>query len=332
MNRVRSLRVLVPGLVAAGLVVAVALPLGARVPSLGAPVIALALGIAAAAARRPSPVLASGLRLGARAVLQAAIVVLGATLGLGAVASAGMQTLPVLVGTLTAALVATIVGARLLGVPGRLRTLIGVGTGICGASAIAAVSGIVAATEAEIAYAVTTVFVFNLVAVIVFPPLGHLLGLGQSSFGLWAGTAVNDTSSVVAAAYAYGNAAGAHAVVVKLTRTLAILPVAGALALLARRRPADNVAPRWGKIVPWFLLWFVAASALDTAGLVPAGAQPALHELAVVLIALALASIGLQTRIRDLRRAGHRPLLLGTGVWIAVAATSLAIQAATGTW
>jgi uncharacterized integral membrane protein (TIGR00698 family) len=331
-NRVRSLCGLAPGLTAAALVVGVAVPLGALVPSLGAPVIALALGITAAALRRPSPTLEPGLRVGSRAVLQAAIVVLGATLGLRAVASAGLQTLPVLAGTLTAALIATIAGAKLLGVPGRLRTLIGVGTGICGASAIAAVSGIVAATEAEIAYAVTTVFAFNLVAVLLFPTLGHLLGLGQSSFGLWAGTAVNDTSSVVAAAYAYGNAAGAHAVVVKLTRTLAILPVAGALALLSRRHSAGSVTPGWSKIIPWFLLWFVAASALDTAGVVPAVLQGALHEFAVVLIALALASIGLQTRVTDLGRAGHRPLLLGTLVWVAVATSSLGIQAATGAW
>lgn len=243
MNRVRSLNGLAPGLAAAALVVGAAVPLGALVPSLGAPVIALALGITAAALRPPSPTLEPGLRVGSRALLQAAIVVLGATLGLRAVASAGLQTLPVLAGTLTAALIATIAGAKLLGVPGRLRTLIGVGTGICGASAIAAVSGIVAATEVEIAYAVTTVFVFNLVAVLLFPTLGHLLGLGQSSFGLWAGTAVNDTSSVVAAAYAYGNAAGAHAVVVKLTRTVAILPVAAALALLSRRHSAGSVTP-----------------------------------------------------------------------------------------
>jgi uncharacterized integral membrane protein (TIGR00698 family) len=322
-----------PGLAAAGLVVAAALPLGALLPSLGAPVIALALGILAATVRPPAPALQPGLRLGGRSVLQAAIVVLGATLGLRSVASAGVQTLPVLAGTLAAALLATIAGAKLLRVSGRLRTLIGVGTGICGASAIAAVSGIVAATEAEIAYAVTTVFVFNLVAVLLFPPLGHLLGLDQASFGLWAGTAVNDTSSVVAAAYAYGNAAGAHAVVVKLTRTLAILPVAGALALLARRRPAaDAASPSWRAIVPWFLVWFVVASALDTAGAVPRAAQGTLHEASVVLIAVALASIGLQTRIRDLRRAGHRPLLLGTLVWVAVATASLAIQAATGAW
>jgi uncharacterized integral membrane protein (TIGR00698 family) len=332
-HRDRSSFAALPGLAAAALVVAAALPLGALVPSLGAPIVALALGILASAVHRPPAALEAGLRVGGRTVLQAAIVVLGATLGLGSVAAAGSQTLPVLAGTLAAALLATLVGARLLHVSVRLRTLIGVGTGICGASAIAAVSGIVAATEAEIAYAVTTVFVFNLVAVLLFPPVGHLLGLGQASFGLWAGTAVNDTSSVVAAAYAYGNAAGAHAVVVKLTRTLAILPVAGALTLLARRRPAaDARTPSWRAIVPWFLLWFVAASALETVGAVPRALDGALHELAVVLIALALASIGLQTRVRDLCRAGHRPLLLGTLVWAAVATTSLAIQAATGAW
>src|SRR5947209_12650338 len=106
-----------------------------------------------------------------------------------------------MLGTLAAALVVAVVVGRALGVPNPLRTLVGVGTGICGASAIAAVSGILGAAEAEVAYAVSTIFVFNIVAVILFPPLGHLLGMSQSTFGLWAGTAINDTSSVVAAAY-----------------------------------------------------------------------------------------------------------------------------------
>lgn len=315
---------LVPGLAAAGAVAAVAWPLGQIVPLAGAPVLALALGIGVRAVTGAREELRPGLAFCSRYVLQAAIVVLGATLSLGQVGSVGRSTLPVLCGTLLAAFVVAAVAGRLLGVPSRLRTLVGVGTGICGASAIAAVSGVVAATEAEVAYAVSTIFAFNLVAVVLFPPLGHLLGLTQSSFGTWAGTAVNDTSSVVAAAYAYGPVAGSHAVLVKLTRTVAILPVVGALAV-RHRRSASGV--HWARVVPWFLLWFAAAAALDTAGVVPAAAHHGLQQLAVVLITVALGAVGLTTSVGTLRRAGARPLLLGTLVWAAVATTSLLLQA-----
>ena len=319
---------LLPGVAAAAALACAAWPLGRALPALGAPVVALALGIAVAAVRPPAPALAAGLGFAGRYVLQAAIVMLGATLSLGQVASVGRSTLPVMLGTLALALGVAAGAGRLLGIPGRLRTLVGVGTGICGASAIGAVSGIVRATEAEIAYAVSTIFVFNLVAVVAFPPLGHLLGLDQSAFGLWAGTAVNDTSSVVAAAYAYGEPAGVHAVIVKLTRTTMILPLAAALALAAGR----GAGVPWRRTVPWFLLWFAVAAALETAGAVPEAATAPLRDGAVALTAVALGAIGLSTRLRDLRRAGARPLLLGTLVWIAVAVGSLALQRLTGSW
>lgn len=319
---------LVPGITAACAIAAAAYPLGRLVPVVGAPVFALALGIAIAGARRPAAALRPGLAFTGKYVLQAAVVALGATLGLGQVVTVGVSTLPVMIGTLAAALAVALLTGRVLGIDHRVRTLIGVGTGICGASAIAAVSGIVEASEAQIAYAVSTIFVFNLVAVVTFPPLGHLLGLSQSGFGLWAGTAVNDTSSVVAAAYAYGPTAGAHAVLVKLTRTTMIVPVAAALALGRRRSGAGG--RRWHAAVPWFLLWFLAGSALYTVGALPSAQVYALRDLAPLLIAVALAAIGLSTRLGDLRRAGARPLLAGALVWISVATTSLLLQRLTG--
>jgi uncharacterized integral membrane protein (TIGR00698 family) len=329
-HRVRSWK-RAPGLAAAAAVAAVALPLGRLVPQAGAPVLGLALGVAVASTRRPQPSLALGLSFAGGTVLKAAVVALGATLSLGKVASVGRSSLPVMLGTLAAAFAVALLAGRLLHVPGRLATLVGVGTGICGASAIAAVSGIVGAAEAEIAYAVSTIFAFNLVAVVLFPPLGHLLGLGQSAFGLWAGTAINDTSSVVAAAYAFGSTAGSHAVVVKLTRTLMIVPVAAGLAYAASRR--GERAPGLGRrVFPWFLLLFLAAAALRTAGAVPHSLDAPLRGVAVGLMTVALAAIGLSTRLGDLRRAGARPLLLGAFVWIGVAVTSLALQRATGRW
>jgi uncharacterized integral membrane protein (TIGR00698 family) len=310
---------LAPGVAAAAVVAAVALGAAVFLPLVGAPVLALALGIAIAAFREPTARLRPGLRVTSRVVLQAGIVVLGATFSLGEIGSVGVRTLPVMLGTLAAALVVAVVAGRALGVADPLRTLVGVGTGICGASAIAAVSGIIGAAELEIAYAVSTIFVFNIVAVVLFPPIGHLLGLSQSAFGLWAGTAVNDTSSVVATAYAYGHAAGAHAVVVKLTRTTMIVPLVLVLALKRGR-----TVP-WRTAVPWFLVVFAAAATLRTAGVVPASASSPLQRTAVVLVTVALAAIGLSTRVSALRRTGPRPLLLGLAVWCAVAVTGLLI-------
>ena len=306
--------------------VALALPawgLSHVVPLLGAPVLAILLGIAVSLVRRPSPRAAPGIAFSSTVLLQLAIVLLGSTLALGQILRVGAKSLPVMLGTLAVALAGAAFIGGALRVSPRLRTLIGVGTGICGASAIAAVAGIVEATQAEIAYAISTIFVFNVVAVIAFPPLGRLFHMSQHGFGLWAGTAVNDTSSVVAAAYAFGHAAGAQAVVVKLTRTTLIVPIAlGLSAIRARGRPA--------RLVPPFLVLFVLASVLDTVGLVGADARRVLSDVALGLITVALAGVGLAADLGGMRRTGPRPLLLGAILWVLVASVSVGLQAATG--
>lgn len=324
-------RLLVPGIVAAVLVAIAALGLARVVPLVGAPVVALALGIGISVIRRPAEILRPGIRWSGRNVLQSAIVVLGGTLSLARIASVGVRTLPVMLGTLTAALLVALLVGRALGIPGSLQTLVGVGTGICGASAIAAVSGVIEASEVDVAYAMSTIFIFNLIAVLLFPPIGHLVGLSQSGFGLWAGTAVNDTSSVVAAGYAYGHTAGVHSVIVKLTRTTMIIPVVAVLGTVARRRDADRTV-RWHTVIPWFLVWFLAAAVLESAGLVPASWHAGLASVTVMLITVALAAIGLNTHLGDLRRAGYRPLMLGTVTWMTVAITGLLLQFAVGSW
>ncbi|TVT51375.1 putative sulfate exporter family transporter [Amycolatopsis rhizosphaerae] len=278
---------------------------------------------------------APGYQVAAKPVLQLSIVVLGTGLSLREVVRVGGGSLPVMLGTLAVALLGAWALGRLLGVGGDARTLIGVGTGICGASAIAATTAVIGAAETEVAYAVGTIFTFNIAAVLLFPPLGHLLGMSPHAFGLWSGTAINDTSSVVAAAFAYGGDAGAYGIVVKLTRTLMIIPIVLVLAVLsARRRAGGPVRLRempWRRIVPVFLVGFVVAAGLDSAGLVPSGWHPALSGLGTFLITAALAGIGLSLRPADLRRAGPRPLVLGGLLWVAVAASSLGLQAVTGT-
>ncbi|MFN2630033.1 MAG: YeiH family protein [Gaiellaceae bacterium] len=280
--------------------------------------------------RRPAPAgrCRSRHRLFGDEAAAGAIVLLGTGLPLGQVVRVGGRSLPVMLGTLAMALLGAALFGRLLAVSPRLRTLIGVGTGICGASAIAAVSGIVAATGSEIAYAISTIFVFNVVAVVLFPPLGHLLHLSQRGFGLWTGTAVNDTSSVVAAAFAYGHSAGAQAVVVKLTRTTLIIPIAlGLSTLRAREDSSRGVSTR--RLVPWFLVWFILAAALETGGLIPAGLHRPLSDAALALITVALAGVGLSSDLARMRTIGARPLLLGAVLWVGVACTSLALQTLT---
>jgi len=320
-------RALVPGLALTAAIAVVAWLLAKVIPLLGTPVIAILLGLTVSTVRRPTDRTGPGISFSSSVLLQLAIVLLGTTLALGQVLRVGAKSLPVMLGTLAVALAGAAVIGRLLAVSPRLRALIGVGTGICGASAIAAIAGIVEATSAEVAYAISTIFVFNLVAVVLFPPLGHLFHLSQHGFGLWAGTAVNDTSSVVAAAFAFGHQAGAQAVVVKLTRTTLIVPIALGLSLLRAR---GTTAGRPRPLVPHFLVFFVLASVLNTLGLIGADARRALADAALALITTALAGVGLSADIGLMRRTGLRPLVLGAILWVMVASVSLLLQRATG--
>jgi uncharacterized integral membrane protein (TIGR00698 family) len=321
------------GLAVVGGIAVVATVAGGALPVIGAPVIGVVTGAVLSAFVRRHRALQPGIRFAASHVLQVAVVLLGAQLSLLQVLHVGSGSLPVMLGTFAACLALAYVAGRRLGISRDVRTLIGVGTAICGASAIAAVSPVIRAKHAEVAYAISTIFLFNIAAVLVFPPLGHFLHLSQHAFGLFAGTAVNDTSSVVAASSTYGAAAGHYAVVVKLTRTLLIIPTCLVLgALTSRRPPAADGAPAVRsqvlRTVPWFLLGFLAAATVNTAGFVPHALHPQVQHLAVFLITVAMSAIGLSTDGAALRRAGPRPLLLGFLLWVGVTATSLCLQLA----
>ena len=318
-----------PGVALTVAIAVVATFIGTALPLLGAPVAGILIGVALSGLMNGRDGLRPGLALSSKTILQLAVVVLGSQLSLREVAQVGVSSLPVMLGTLTACLLAAYVVGRRLGVDADLRTLIGVGTAICGASAIAAASPVIRARSHVIAYAISTIFCFNIAAVLLFPPLGHLLGLSQNQFGLFAGTAVNDTSSVVAAATTYGAVAGNHAVVVKLTRTLMIIPICIGLGWLVNRRETGVTAERAKTpTVPWFLMGFVIVAAANSVGLIPASAHVSLQHASVFLITVALVAIGLSTDFAGFRRAGARPLLLGGILWVVVAATSLALQLA----
>ncbi|HEX2856815.1 MAG TPA: putative sulfate exporter family transporter [Propionibacteriaceae bacterium] len=336
-----SRRHILPGLAVALVVAVLATLLGQWLPVIGGPVFGIVLGglvgqlvLRRRAQERLARRLDPGLKFAARPLLQLAIVVLGTGLSLQQVARVGGSSFPVMVGTLVVALTGAALVGRLLGVESDARTLIGVGTGICGASAIAATTAAIRPRERDVAYAIGTIFTFNIAAVFLFPVAGHLMHLSGHSFGLWAGTAVNDTSSVVATAYSYGQGSGPYAIVVKLTRSLMIVPIVVALSILRnRRRTASGEAARvpWRRIVPGFILGFVAAAALNSLGLVPAGWHGGLGNTGAFLITAALAGIGLGLDLGEMRRAGVRPLLLGAILWVLVATSSLGLQALTGT-
>jgi uncharacterized integral membrane protein (TIGR00698 family) len=315
-----------PGFLLALGVAIVAALLGRAAPIVGAPVFAIVLGALIASVRVPSPELRPGIAFASKQLLQWSIVLLGAHLSLVEIVQGGVSSLPVMLGTLVIVLVLAYVVGRALGLDRDMRRLIGIGTAICGGSAIAAVASVIEADQADIAYSLGVVFLFNVVAVLVFPALGHLLQLSQHAFGLWAGTAINDTSSVVAAAFAYGRDAGNDAVIVKLTRTTLILPIVlyyGWRRIQHAREGSGAID--WRAIIPWFILWFLAAAALNSFGLIPAVAQEPLQELALFTITVALAGVGLGTDIQRIRAAGARPLMLGAILWVAIAISSLAI-------
>lgn len=336
-------RMVVPGLAVAVVLAGIATALGGLVPLVGGPVFGILLGalVAGLVPALRGPRYALGYSVAAQPVLQLSIVVLGTGLSLPQVVRVGWQSLPVMLGTLAAALIGAWLFGRWLGVRGQAQTLIGIGTAICGASAIAATTAAIKARESAVAYAIGTIFTFNIAAVLLFPPIGHALGMSPHAFGLWSGTAINDTSSVVAAAYSYGGNAGSYGVVVKLTRTLMLIPIVLVLAALtARQQSRKNgnggrghglANMPWRKIVPAFLIGFLAAAAMNSLGLVPAHWHPALSGVGTFLITTALAGIGLSLRLSDMRAAGHRPLLLGGFLWLLVAATSIGLQALTST-
>jgi uncharacterized integral membrane protein (TIGR00698 family) len=325
----------IPGLALCTVIAGIATILGHLAPVVGGAVIAILIGIVLRNTVGAPARCTTGVRVSSKLVLQVAIAVLGASLSLRQVWVTGTGSLAVLLGTLVVGIPVILLLGRLLGVDKTLTRLIGVGTGICGASAIGALAPILDAEEGAIAYAIATIFLFNVAGVLLFPPLGHLFGFSAHGFGLWAGTAINDTSSVVAAGYSFSASAGAYAVVVKLTRTLMIVPVslifAEVVARERRRHPSGDALLAKRARVPRFLLWFLLASTLNTVGVFGSWGAHVLPALGQFLIVVALAGVGLSADLRAMARTGYRPILLGLLGWICVAMLSLLFQHLAGT-
>lgn len=310
--------------------------LGNKYPVIGGPVFGIVIGIIINNSIGKPAWSADGVKFTSKKILQWAIIVLGGSLSLSQVWKTGLQSFSVMLITLAAAFISAYGFGRLMKIPFKLTSLIGAGTAICGGSAIAAVSPIIEAEESEVAYSISTIFFFNILAVLIFPPLGHLIGFSDTAFGLWAGTAVNDTSSVVAAGYAFSNQAGAYATIVKLTRTTMIIPIslifAFAMALKKKKSLGDGNTVNYSfkSIFPWFILGFLMTSLLNTLGLFNAGTISFLSSAGKFLIVMALTAVGLSADFKKMLKTGLKPLLLGLIVWFTVSLVSIGVQFITG--
>lgn len=324
-----------PGILLSFVLALAATWLGSKFPIIGGPVFGIIIGIIINNVFGKPKSVTSGVGFTSKKILQWAIIVLGAGLNLNQIWKTGLNSFSVMIFTLSAAFLSAYFFGKLLKVPAKLKSLIGVGTAICGGSAIASVSPIIEADESEVAYSISTIFLFNIIAVLIFPPLGHLLHFSDKAFGLWAGTAINDTSSVVAAGYAFSNAAGAYATIVKLTRTTMIIPISIIFALCtAAQKKKEAISDKavnysFRKIFPWFVLWFLVASLLNTMGIFSRTAISYINISGKFMIVMALSAVGLTSDFKKMLKTGIRPIFLGLIVWFNVAVVSIAVQVIT---
>ena len=319
---------------------------------IGAPVIAILAGMVLALIIKDKGPFKSGIAFVSKKILQCAVVLLGFGLNLSTLGKVGLASLPIILSTITTALLLAFLLCRLLNIPSKIATLIGVGSSICGGSAIAAAAPVIDADDNEIAQSVSVIFLFNVIAALVFPTLGGLLGLTNEGFGLFAGTAVNDTSSVTAAASTWDTLHGTngavleYATIVKLTRTLAIIPITLVLAFMRMKREAaektsSGTRVKLRSVFPMFILYFVLASLITTllTGFLPEHALLAANtafsffkQMSKFLIVMAMGAIGLNTDLVKIIKSGGKPILLGFCCWTAIACVSLLLQQVLGIW
>ena len=322
--------------------------LGKAFPIIGGAVIAILAGMVVTLILKDKTRFAPGIKFTSKKILQWAVILLGFGMDLNVIVSTGAQSLPIIVCTIATSLIVAYVLHRVLHIPGKISTLVGVGSSICGGSAIAATAPVIDADDEEVAQAISVIFFFNVLAAILFPTFGKIIGFDTASgeaFGIFAGTAVNDTSSVTACAstwdsmWGLGSATLDKAVTVKLTRTLAIIPITLVLALVRTRKSrqtgGEGTKVSLKQIFPFFILWFVAASVITTVCLhfgVSAAVFSPIKTLSKFFIVLAMAAIGLNTDIVKLVKTGGKPLLMGACCWVGITGVSLLMQHLLGIW
>lgn len=300
---------------------------------IGASVIALFIGMLVNRFYPPNAATKPGIRLTSKKILKFAIILLGASLNIRTVLTVGRFSLTVMVFTLATCFGLGVLIGKALGLNWKTSSLINAGTGICGGSAIAAIAPVIDATDLDIAYGMSATFLFDMVMILAFPLLGRWLGLSDAAFGLWAGTAVNDTSSVVAAGYAFSEGAGDFATMVKLTRTLAIIPTVVVFSFVSMHLKKKEAAAsggavqiKWKSVFPWFILGFLAMAVLSSVGVIPAAAAAALKRISKFLMVTALAAVGLNTSFAEMKKSGAAPMVHGFLISALVVLVALAVE------
>lgn len=320
------------------LCLAIALPayyLGKQLPLIGGPVFAILMGMVITFLIKDKTKVQSGITYTSKKILQYAVILLGFGMNLGDIVKTGSSSLPIILSTITTSLVVSFVLYKAMKMPANISTLIGVGSSICGGSAIAATAPVIEADDEEIAQAISVIFLFNILAALIFPTLGGMLGLSNEGFGLFAGSAVNDTSSVTATATAWDGIHGSNtldkATIVKLTRTLAIIPITLVLAFKrARNTEKSESTFSLKKIFPFFILFFILASIITTVFNLPGTVTAPIKELSKFFIVMAMAAIGLNTNIVKLIKSGAKPIFMGFCCWVSITVVCLTMQVLLG--
>ena len=320
--------------------------LGKAFPIIGGPVISILLGMVITLFIKDKTNFEAGIKFTSKKILQWAVILLGFGLNLNVILETGKQSLPIIVCTISTSLIVAYVLHKAMHIPSNISTLVGVGSSICGGSAVAATAPVIDADDEEVAQAISIIFFFNVLAALIFPSLGSLIGFDTTSgeaFGIFAGTAVNDTSSVTACASTWdsmwnlGSETLDKAVTVKLTRTLAIIPITLVLAFWRTKKEQNSEGKKVSikQIFPFFILYFIGASIITTVAVsmgVSASFFAPIKELSKFFIVLAMAAIGLNTNIVKLVKTGGKPLIMGFCCWVGISGVSLIMQHVLGLW
>jgi uncharacterized integral membrane protein (TIGR00698 family) len=284
----------------------------------------------------------SGIKFTSKKILKFAIILLGLSLNINTILHVGKMSLVVMIFTLATCFGGGYFIGKALGLNWKLSNLISAGTGICGGSAIAAIAPTIDAEDSDVAYAMSATFLFDMAMIVLFPIMGRAIGMNAEAFGIWAGTAVNDTSSVVATGYAFSEAAGDFATMVKLTRTLSIIPTVLTFAIIQmniKRKEAIKVGKSakeiktsfsFSKIFPWFILGFLAMSIVASIFTIPAEIVSTTKSASKFLMVCVLAAIGLNTSFKDMKKSGIKPMLHGFIISVLVVVVALVVEIALG--
>ena len=298
---------------------------------LGASIIALFMGTIINSFFHPKWI-QPALKFTSKKILKGAIILLGASLSVSTILSVGKMTFFVMIFTFAMCFGAGFFIRKLFGLNWKLSNLISAGTGICGGSAVAAIAPVIDADDKDIAFAMSSTFLFDMVMIALYPLMGRALGMSDIAYGIWAGTSVNDTASVVASGYAFSEAAGDFATMVKLTRTIAIIPTVLVFAWIGvqlkkkeMQAAGNGKKVNMRKIIPWFIGGFLLLAIINSAGLIPAAVSAMMKRASKFLMVTALAAIGLGTSITDFKKAGLAPMFYGITIDTLVTLTALIV-------